>query len=63
MQLFSKSLNLKLNFILAGFATFSLPKSDGNYWTQLLAILIFALVSFLGGLFYIKRQNKNARRH
>jgi hypothetical protein len=66
-QLLSKTLNLKINYILAliiaGFATFSLLKSEGNHWTQLLAIFIFAPVSILGGLFYNKRQNKNAGHH
>jgi hypothetical protein len=64
-QLLSRTLNLKINyilaFIIAGFATFSLIKSEGNHWTQILAIFIFAPVSILGGLFYNKRQNKNAR--
>ncbi len=58
-QLLSKTLNLKINyilaFIIAGFATFSFLKSDGNHWTQLLAIFIFAPMSILGGLFYNKR--------
>lgn len=63
-QRLSKTLNLKINYILAliiaGFATFSLLKSEGNHWTQLLAIVIFAPVSILGGFFYNKRQNRNA---
>lgn len=66
-RLIAKTSNLKINyvlaFIIAGFATFSLLKSEGNHWTQLLAIFIFAPVSILGGLFYNKRQNKNARHH
>jgi hypothetical protein len=66
-QLLSKTGNLKINyvlaFIIAGFATFSLLKSEGNHWTQLLAIFIFAPVSILGGFFYNKRQNKNAGLH
>ena len=53
-QIISQAKNLKTNyilaFIIAGFATFSLFKSDGNHWTQLLAIFIFAPASILGGL-------------
>jgi hypothetical protein len=64
-QLLSRTLQLNINYILglilAGFAAFSLFKSDGNHWTQYLAIFIFAPASILGGLFYIKRQIKNAR--
>lgn len=63
-RLLSKTRNLKINymlaFIIAGFATFSLLKSEGNHWTQLLAICIFAPVSISGGIFYNRRQNKNA---
>jgi hypothetical protein len=61
-QLITKSAGLKINyvlaFIIAGFATFSFFKSEGNHWTQLLAIFIFAPVSILGGLFYNKRYKK-----
>jgi hypothetical protein len=61
-QLISKTKNLKINyvlaFIIAGFATFSLFKSSGNHWTQILAIFIFAPVSIFGGMFYIRRMNK-----
>ncbi len=61
-QLIAKTKTLTVNyilaFILAGFAIFSLIKSDGSHWTQILAIIIFAPVSILGGLFYIKRHNK-----
>ncbi|WP_264537771.1 hypothetical protein [Flavobacterium sp. N1736] len=57
-QLISKSKNLKVNYVLfvimAGFAAFSLFKSSGSSWTQLLAIFVFAPVSVLGGLFWIK---------
>ncbi len=64
-QIISKSKKLKLNFILAliiaGFATFSLSKSDGNHWTQLLAIFIFAPASILGGLIYKKRIANNSK--
>lgn len=66
-QLLSKTRNLKINyilaFIIAGFATFSLLKSEGSHWTQLLAMFIFTPVSILGGLFYSKRQNRDARHH
>jgi uncharacterized membrane protein len=62
LQLIAKTTTLTLNYILAfviaGFATFSLTKADGSNWTQLLAIFIFAPVSILGGLFYIKRNKK-----
>ena len=61
-QLIARTANLKINyllaFIIAGFATFSFFKSDGNHWTQLLAIFIFAPTSILGGLFYNKRYKK-----
>ena len=52
------TLNYILAFIIAAFATFSLIKSNGSHWTQLLAIFIFAPVSILGGLFYINRRRK-----
>ena len=62
-QTISQSKQLSVNYILAviiaGFATFSLFKSEGNHWTQFLAILVFAPISILGGLFYIKRGRKN----
>jgi ABC-type Fe3+-siderophore transport system permease subunit len=58
-QLIAKKADLKINyvlaFIIAGFATFSFFKSEGNHWTQLIAIIIFAPVSVLGGIFYNKR--------
>ena len=58
-QLIAKTKNLKVNYILfvfmAGFATFSLFKSDGSSWTQLLAIFVFAPISILGGMFTIKK--------
>jgi peptidoglycan/LPS O-acetylase OafA/YrhL len=65
-QMISRAKNLNTNyilaFIIAAFATFSFFKSEGNHWTQVLAILIFAPVSILGGVFYKKRiiKNKNA---
>ncbi|TDP02869.1 hypothetical protein [Flavobacterium sp. 245] len=58
-QLIAKTRNLKVNYVLfiimAGFATFSLFKSGGSSWTQLLAIFVFSPISVLGGLFWIKR--------
>jgi hypothetical protein len=61
-RLISNTTELKLNYILAciiaGFATFSFFKSEGNHWTQLLAIFIFAPASILGVLFYSKQKRK-----
>jgi hypothetical protein len=61
-QLIAQTKSLQVNyilaFIIAGFATFSFFKSDGNHWTQLLAIFIFAPISILGGMFYTKRYSK-----
>lgn len=58
-QFISKARNLKVNFILfiimVAFAIFSLFKSSGSSWTQLLAIFVFAPFSVLGGLFWIKK--------
>jgi hypothetical protein len=58
-QLIARTKELKQNFILAvvisGFATFSLFKSGGAHWTQLLAIFLFGPVSVLGGIFYRNR--------
>ncbi len=60
LQFIARTNNLNLNyvlaFIIAGFATFSLMKAEGSHWTQLMAIIIFAPASFLGGLFYIRRK-------
>lgn len=62
LQLIARTKNLNLNFILAfviaGFAIFSLIKSNGSHWTQLLAIVIFAPSSILGGYFFNNRNNK-----
>jgi hypothetical protein len=62
LQVIAKTKNLNLNyilaFIIAGFATFSLIKSEGSHWTQLFAIAIFAPISILGGYFFNKRNNK-----
>lgn len=61
-QLITKTRTLMQNyilaFIIAGFATFSLVRSAGSHWTQILAITIFAPVSILGGVFYINRRRK-----
>jgi hypothetical protein len=63
-QTIARTKNLKVNYILfvimAGFATFSLYKSSGSSWTQLLAIFVFTPDSILGGFFKIKKtENHN----
>jgi hypothetical protein len=62
LKLIARTKNLNLNyilaFIIAGFAAFSLVKSEGSHWTQLFAIFIFAPVSISGGLFIDKRTIK-----
>ncbi len=62
VPLIAKSKNLTLNyilaFVLAGFATFSFFKAEGSHWTQLMAIVIFAPTSILGGLYYLRRNKK-----
>jgi ABC-type sugar transport system permease subunit len=59
-QWIANTKNLGINYILAliiaGFATFSYFKSDGNHYTQILAIFVFAPASILGGFLLIKRQ-------
>ncbi|RIV45373.1 hypothetical protein D2V05_07335 [Flagellimonas pelagia] len=59
-QWIAKGANLKTNYILAGiiagFAAFSVFKSEGNHYTQLLAIFVFAPVSILGGAYLLKRR-------
>ena len=61
-QWIAKSSDLKINYVLAcliaGFATFSLFKSSGNHWTQLVAIFIFAPVSILGGWYFHQRTRR-----
>lgn len=61
-QLFSGTKGIKLNYILAiilaGFAAFSIFKSEGNHWTQILAILVFAPTTVLGGLYFIRKYNR-----
>ncbi|QPH40988.1 hypothetical protein [Pedobacter endophyticus] len=53
-RLIAKSETLNINYILAviiaGFALFSLVGSDGRHWTQILAIVIFAPISIVGGM-------------
>lgn len=50
--------NLNTNYILAvllaGFAAFSAFASNGEHWTQLMAIFIFAPMTLLGGYYYLK---------
>ncbi len=62
VQLISKKQNILLNYALAifiaGFATFSLFRTAGSHWTQLLAIVVFAPVSIFGGIFYIGNNSK-----
>jgi hypothetical protein len=59
-QLIAKTGNLDINYILAlliaAFATFSYFKANGEHWTQLMAIFIFAPVSILGGLIMIRKR-------
>ncbi len=43
------TVNYILAFIIAGFAAFSFFKSEGNHWTQILAIFLFAPASIAGG--------------
>ena len=61
-QWITKGGNLNINYILAGiiagFATFSLFKSEGNHWTQIIAIFIFAPVSILGGWYLLRKPEK-----
>ncbi|NOT76917.1 MAG: hypothetical protein HOP08_18495 [Cyclobacteriaceae bacterium] len=59
LQLIARTKNLNINYVLAliiaGFATFSFFKAEGNHWSQLLAIFVFAPASILGGFFLLKR--------
>jgi hypothetical protein len=50
------SINYELAVLIAGFATFSFFKAEGSHWTQLLAIFIFAPVSILGGVLYLRKK-------
>ncbi|MDQ7949232.1 MAG: hypothetical protein REI78_03445 [Pedobacter sp.] len=49
--------------IMAAFATFSYFKSDGNHWTQLLAIFVFAPSAFVGGLLYERSIRSSPQKH
>jgi len=51
----SLSVNLILSLIMAGFAAFSAFKSEGEHYTQIAAIFVFAPASLLGG--YIRRRS------
>jgi hypothetical protein len=53
------TVNYILAGIMAGFAAFSLLKSEGNHYTQIAAIFLFAPMSFLGGVLKL-RLNKKA---
>lgn len=61
-RLIARTKNLKVNYILfvimAGFAAFSLFKSSGSSWTQLMAIFVFAPISVLGGYFWSRNSKK-----
>jgi uncharacterized membrane protein len=52
------TINYILAFVIAAFATFSLLKSEGSHWTQILAILVFAPISIAGGIFFIRRHDR-----
>lgn len=51
----SLDMNYFLAAIIAGFATFSMFKSAGSHWTQILAIFVFAPASILGGYLRIRK--------
>jgi len=51
------NVNIVLAILMAGFAAFSLFRSEGEHYTQIAAILLFAPASLLGGL--IKRRSEN----
>ena len=48
--------NYALAVLMAGFATFSLFQSQGNHYTQIVAIFLFAPLSLVGGL--IRRRSE-----
>ncbi|WOK09395.1 hypothetical protein RT717_12170 [Imperialibacter roseus] len=52
------TVNYFLAGLMAGFAAFSMFKSEGNHFTQLAAIFLFAPASALGGLSYLRRKKK-----
>ncbi len=49
------TISLVLAGIMGGFAIFSLFKTSGNHYTQLAAIVLFAPISIVGGIYYLKR--------
>ncbi|HMS40556.1 MAG TPA: hypothetical protein PKE69_10040 [Pyrinomonadaceae bacterium] len=59
-QMIAKSKTLTINYVLAsimaGFAAFSLFKTDGNHYTQIVAIFLFAPMSILGGYLFLKKK-------
>lgn len=59
-QIIAKSKTLIINYVLAsmmaGFAAFSLFKTDGNHYTQIAAIFLFAPLSILGGYLFLKKK-------
>ena len=44
------TINYILAVVVAGFAVFSLLKADGEHWSQLFAIAVFAPSTILGGV-------------
>lgn len=58
-QWISKSGTLTMSLVLAGimgsFALFSLFKTTGNHYSQFAAIVLFAPVSIVGGIYFLKR--------
>lgn len=61
-HLIASKKNLRINYalavLIAAFATFSLFKSEGSHWTQLLAIFLFPPISILGGWLYLRSSAK-----
>lgn len=60
LQLISKTKTLTINCalaaVMAGFALFSLIKSEGSHWTQVQAMVLFAPASILGGSIYLRKK-------
>ena len=50
--------NYALAVLMAGFATFSLFQSQGNHYTQIVAIFLFAPLSLVGGLIRRRLEHK-----
>jgi hypothetical protein len=61
-QLLSKPGSLVVNyflaFIIASFAVFSMIKTSGNYYSQIVAIFLFAPASVIGGLIYLRKAKR-----